>query len=366
MRKVLVVGLGLIGASLSKNIKYTQENCFIYGYDFDKKTIDYAIKYNLIDESVDSFEKGVELADIVILATPISITVKYMELLNSLNLSNQKIVTDVASVKGTIMKAARKLTNPNVVFIGGHPMAGSHKQGVEAAKSHLFENAYYILIPAKNVKTEHVEQMKELLSGTKSHFVLLTAEEHDKMTGIVSHFPHLVASSLVHQAINWQEEYPFIPKLAAGGFRDITRIASSNPKLWQDIFFQNKDEMISFISEWIKEMEKVKEMLEHNKQEEVVHYLEEAKVYRDELPKKKKGAIPSFYDLYVDIHDKPGELYKVIKLFAENDINITNTQILEIRENMTGVLRVTVQTEEEQQTGKKVLEQNNYEVAIEE
>jgi prephenate dehydrogenase len=366
MRKVLVVGLGLIGASLAKNIKFKKENCLVYGYDLDRNTVEYALKYQLIDESFDTFEEGVAEADIVILATPISFTVQYIIQLAEMSHDKEIIVTDVASVKGPVMQVANQIKNNRVVFVGGHPMAGSHKQGIEAAKSHLFENAYYVLTPSNRANVSHVNAVKEVLSKTKSNFVELTDADHDKMTGIVSHFPHLVASSLVHQAIKWQSEYPFIPKLAAGGFKDITRIASSNPRLWQDIFFQNKDEMIHFLSDWILEMEKVKNLLESDEKEEVIHYLETAKQYRDGLPKKEKGAIPSFYDLFVDIYDKPGELYKVIKLLAEHEINITNVQILEIRENMTGVLRLTLQSEEEQLTGKSILEHHLYEVSIEE
>ncbi len=366
MKKVFVVGLGLIGASLAKNIKTFQENCLVYGFDQDSYAMDYAVNNHIIDDYFSQFEEGVHWANIIILATPITNTVEYMKQMDQFSLKEEKVVMDVGSVKHAIMEVAGQLNNNKIAFIGGHPMAGSHKQGVEAAKAHLFENAYFILIPSKSSTGDHVNTIQSILSGTKSHFVQLTVEEHDKMTGIVSHFPHLVASSLVHQAIHWQKEYPFIPKLAAGGFRDITRIASSSPKLWQDIFFQNKREMISFISEWIEEMEKVKDYLENNKKEEILTYLKEAKMYRDGLPKKEKGAIPSFYDLYVDIYDKPGELYKVIKLFASHEINIINIQILEIREDMTGVLQLTVQSKEAQLTGKALLENYHYEVTIEE
>jgi prephenate dehydrogenase len=366
MKKVLVVGLGLIGGSLAKNIKYTQKNWFVLGFDHDEEAIEYARKYQLIDAKVDDYVEGVKLADVIILATPIHITISYLEKLKDLHVTTEKIVTDVSSVKGPVMKMAEKIQNETIIFIGGHPMAGSHKQGIEAAKSHLFENAYYVLVPTERAKEKHLTILKQLLSGTKCHFIELTPKEHDKMTGVISHFPHLIASSLVHQAIHWQKEYPFIPKLAAGGFRDITRIASSNPRLWQDIFFQNKEEMIGLITDWIKEMEKVKNYLEKGFQDDVIHYLEIAKKYRDALPKKKKGAIPNFYDLYVDIYDRPGELYRVIKLFAEKEINIINIQILEIRENMTGVLRITVQSEEAQLLGKQILEAHNYEVNIEE
>ncbi|WP_343836575.1 prephenate dehydrogenase [Salinibacillus aidingensis] len=366
MSRVFIVGLGLIGASLAKNIKKNIPKAWMVGMDSNPDTIEYALKYNIIDEATASFEEGVHKADIIILGTHIQITIEYIKQLNELDIQNEKIVTDVSSVKKPVMEAAKSLSSSNIKFIGGHPMAGSHKHGIEAAKSHLFENAYYILTPSKPGLDEQVRLLKDLLKHTRSLFVELTDKEHDKMTGIVSHFPHLIASSLVHQARNWQDEYPFIPKLAAGGFRDITRIASSNPALWEDILFQNKREMVEFLSEWIDEMINVKELLVSNKHEDVHQYLDSAKTYRDGLPKKKKGALPNFYDIFVDLYDRPGELYKVMKKLAEHEVNIININILEIRENMTGVLRLTLQTEEEQWTAMKVLENNGYEVSLNE
>ncbi|SET90314.1 prephenate dehydrogenase [Salinibacillus kushneri] len=366
MSRVFIVGLGLIGASLAKNIKMNQPKTIIIGLDSNSETTRYALKYHIIDEEAPSFEQGVHQADVIILGTHIQITLDYIKRLNALDLQTEKIVTDVSSVKKPIMDVAKELTNSSVKFIGGHPMAGSHKHGIEAAKSHLFENAYYILTPVTSGLDKQIQILKDLLKPTKSYFIELSEKEHDKMTGIVSHFPHLIASSLVHQARNWQDEYPFIPKLAAGGFRDITRIASSNPDLWEDILFQNKGEMVQFLSEWIDEMKNVRELLISNNHEDVHQYLDLAKTYRDGLPKKKKGALPNFYDIFVDLYDRPGELYKVMKKLAENEVNIININILEIRENMTGVLRVTLQTEEEQWTAMKVLENNGYEVSLEE
>ena len=144
-------------------------------------------------------------------------------------------MTDTGSTKGPIMDAARQLLERGITFIGGHPMAGSHKSGVTAAKEHLFENAYYILTPDSQTDSAKVEQLRILLGPTKGKIVVLDSEEHDRMTAIVSHFPHLVASSLVGRLSAQQEEQPFVKKLAAGGFRDLTRIASADPIMWRDI-----------------------------------------------------------------------------------------------------------------------------------
>ncbi|MCP8616695.1 prephenate dehydrogenase [Salirhabdus salicampi] len=365
--KVLIVGLGLIGGSIAKNIKYKRDDVIVYGYDVNNESIDYALQHNIIDDEVDSFVEGVQKCNIIFLATPIYITLQYMDEFLNIPLQEEKIVTDVSSVKGPVIEKANELTGQNnFTFVGGHPMAGSHKQGIEAARSHLFENAFYVLTPSNSTEQHHIDTLKRVLSETKSYFIELNSTEHDKMTGVVSHFPHLIASSLVHQARKWGDHFPFISQLAAGGFRDITRIASSNPFLWQDIFFQNKEKLTHLLSDWIDEMVAVKQMIENEEKDKVVSYLTTAKDYRDGLPKRDKGAIPAFYDLYIDIYDKPGELYKVFKLMADEEINVTNTQIHEIRENMTGVLRITVQTEDEKEKAIHLLHHNKYEVFTDE
>src|SRR5690625_3133546 len=236
-RNILVAGLGLIGGSLAMAVKRTKDH-YILGYDLNEDSLQYAVKENIIDEIVTQFEVGVKKADIIILAAPISQTIELMKKMDIVKLNHEVIVTDVSSVKSTIIQTANKLKNENIIFIGGHPMAGSHKTGIEAARAHLFENAIYVLTPSNQCSMKQVDVLKEVLQHTKSTFLTLPPEDHDEMTSVISHFPHLIASSLVHQAKKWEQVHHYLPELAAGGFRDITRIASSNPKMWQDIFAQ--------------------------------------------------------------------------------------------------------------------------------
>lgn len=363
-RKIVIAGLGLIGGSLAKAIKQTNEYEVI-GYDTDKDTIKYAETNNIIDQSYEYFSDAVVQADIIILATPISETIQLIKKINNVPFPHEVIVTDVSSVKGSIMEAANNMNNEQVTFIGGHPMAGSHKNGIRAAKSHLFENAIYILTPTSGGMNGKVSELKEVLKHTKSRFIILQPEEHDEMTSVVSHFPHLIASSLVHQAKQWEDTHAYLPELAAGGFRDITRIASSNPTLWQDIFYHNGYKISRLLDEWITEMETLKSMVDNNDKHHMVTYLEQAKQYRDGLDTSKKGAIPSFYDVYVDIKDQPGAIALVVQILAVKEISITNIQILEIRDGINGALRISVPTKEAQVEGKNTLQQHGYEVTIE-
>ncbi|MYL55146.1 prephenate dehydrogenase [Pontibacillus yanchengensis] len=360
---ILVSGLGLIGGSIALNLKQ-QNHTTVIGFDQNKESLDYALKTGMIDYSVHSFEEGVHFSDVVVLATPVSVCIDYLHIIDEMKLSQPLLVTDVSSVKKPIMEAAAMLQNNFIHFVGGHPMAGSHKHGVEAAKAHLFENAFYLLVPGKGSNDEDVQKLESLLESTRSHFVTVGEQEHDQMTGVISHFPHLIASSLVHQAKNWHRVYPFMHELAAGGFRDITRIASSHPKMWNDILLQNKDTILTLLKDWITEMNHLKDLVETDDHSKLQTYLADAKQFRDGLPIKKKGAIPSFYDVYVDIHDQPGALSEVTHLLAQSKISIVNIQILEVREGITGVLRLSFQTEEDQKRSKLVLERNGYETTI--
>src|SRR5690625_3808489 len=236
---ILVAGLGLIGGSLAKAIKKSDEHT-VLGYDIQSETLQTALQEGVIDQQVSDFLQAAKQADIIILATPITQTISLLKELDTMTFTHDVIVTDVSSVKGSILDAANELVNERLIFIGGHPMAGSHKSGIHAAKAHLFENAIYVLTPTSANAEQELEHVKELLKETKANFLVLQPEEHDEMTSVISHFPHLIASSLVHQAKKWEQVHHYLPELAAGGFRDITRIASSNPKMWQDIFTHNE------------------------------------------------------------------------------------------------------------------------------
>lgn len=361
-QKILVAGLGLIGGSIAKALAASGQHHLI-GYDTKERTIEYALNNGIIHSSDANFESAALKANIIIFATPISATIEHMKQLNEIPFTEDVIVTDVSSVKGSIIDQANKLTNKHITFIGGHPMAGSHKTGIEAAKQHLFENAIYVLIPTQTCRDEKVEQLKDILSVTNSHFLVLKPEEHDEMTSVISHFPHLIASSLVHQARKWERKHSYLPNLAAGGFRDITRIASSNPEMWEDIFYHNRDNMVQLLDEWLNEMKKMKRLIVKKDKLEMINYLKQAKEYRDGLGVERRGAIPSFHDLFVDVKDEPGALAKVIQLLADHSISITNTRILEIREGISGVLRLSFPTKEAQEKSYNILSEKGYEVS---
>ncbi|WP_440895729.1 prephenate dehydrogenase [Amphibacillus sp. Q70] len=363
-KRILIAGLGLIGGSLALNIT-EHSNHHVIGYDVDRTSLAYARDKKIVHEVSANFEEVLLTVDFCILAAPVSKTVALLERIQTVSFEKPIIITDVSSVKSNVMAVAESMESDHVTFIGGHPMAGSHKKGIEAAKAHLFENAIYILTPTKKATDQSIADLTAILSSTKSKFITLNSLEHDEMTSVISHFPHLIASSLVHQAKSWQTKHDKIPSLAAGGFRDITRIASSDPTMWQDIFFQNKAVLSGLLEDWISEMTELKGLLDGDDKISMYHYLEQAREYRDGLDRTQRGAIPSFYDIFVDIFDQPGAILKVVELLASQEINIKNIEILEIRDGITGALRLSLMTKDDQLASHRLLIKNGYESMLE-
>ncbi|MDR4888707.1 prephenate dehydrogenase [Fredinandcohnia sp. QZ13] len=358
-KNVLVIGLGLIGGSIALAIKKEHPDIKIYGFDTNTEIPLLAKTLKVIDEVVLKLEDVIHICDFIFIAVPVKQTIDMIHELSSYPLKKDVIVTDVGSTKQQIVQIADStFENLGVSFVGGHPMAGSHKSGVVAAKEHLFENAFYIFTPHNEKPSSKfaVEQLKVLLNGTKANFVIMTPEEHDRVAGVISHFPHIVAASLVHQAQKYDKENDLVRPLAAGGFRDITRIASSNPSMWRDILIQNQSVLLDLFEKWIDEMEKIRNFVANGKADYIYDYFMDAKNFRDGLPTRTKGAIPSFYDLYVDIPDYPGIVSEITGLLAQERISITNIRIIETREEIYGVLRISFQSDEDRQKAKICIE----------
>ncbi len=359
-RNVFVIGLGLIGGSIALSCQKAPDTR-VYGFDLYERTRQQAIELNIVHEVVDDVVQAASIADVIIFGTPVNATLEWLEEMKKWPLKKNVIVTDTGSTKGLIMEKGAELREMSITFIGGHPMAGSHKSGVQAAKAHLFENAYYMLTPLNNENEEHIKELEILLKYTLAKLVRVDAQEHDHMTAVVSHFPHIVAASLVHQLDSEQQIYPMTSMLAAGGFRDVTRIASSNPLMWKDIVLQNREELLRQLSSWQKEMDRVKTLLLSPDEATIEHYFASAKEVRDQLP-INTGAFYTTYDLYVDIPDYPGVISEITGYLAEEQISITNIRVVEAREDIFGILVISFQTADDRENAQKCLSnRTNYE-----
>ncbi|MGA9288331.1 MAG: prephenate dehydrogenase [Anaerobacillus sp.] len=358
-KNVAVIGLGLIGGSIALAIKEGHENAFITGYDVNQNQLDLAKALRVVDQTASSLEEAVQSADFVIIAAPVVQTEEILEQLSKITLKSDCIISDVGSTKHSIVSHARAILNPSVTFIGGHPMAGSHKTGVTAAKSHLFENAFYILTPDDSVNQDQLDALMNLLSKTNATFVELEAEEHDYLVGLISHFPHILAASLVNfvSERNNNQRYN-VARFAAGGFRDITRIASASPVMWRDILLRNKTVLLEMTEDLKLELNRIQSYIENEDGDRIFDYFADAKDFRDGLPVRSRGAIPAFYDLFLDVQDQPGVIAAVTQKLAAENISITNIRIIETREDIMGVLRVSFRTEHDRDKAKLVLDQD--------
>ncbi|EMF0107048.1 prephenate dehydrogenase [Enterococcus hirae] len=351
-KKVFVIGLGLIGASLCRAIKGSAIT--LYGWDHSEETREIAEKTQLVDQVVTGIEAASQM-DVIILAVPVQVSLEYLNCLATLPLKETVLVSDTGSTKATIMALAKQLPFD---FIGGHPMAGSHKSGVKAGNPYLFEEAYYIV--TDDCQSERTEELIALLRPTRAKFVRLTAKDHDEIVGVLSHLPHIVASGLVQISEKLNQKYPRASQLAVGGFRDITRIASSDPQMWTDILMTNQEMMIQLMEDWQGAMETLKQELIDQNQSAIQEFFVQAKQTRDQLPRKKQGAIPAFYDLYVDIPDIAGAVAKVTNVLSQANLSIINLSIQETREDIFGVLELSFKNQADLLKGQKLIEAEKF------
>ncbi|WP_257351972.1 prephenate dehydrogenase [Pseudalkalibacillus decolorationis] len=358
-RRVLLIGVGLIGGSLALAIK-KEHDAVLIGYDLNLEHCKLAKRLEVIDDFTLDIRAEAEKADLIILATPVEETKRLLEVFEGYQFKPNVIITDVGSTKVHILKKAERLHEKGIVFIGGHPMAGSHKTGVGSAKVHLFENAFYILTLLPLTPSKKIDELKNWLNGTKGNFQTMDAHEHDLVTGIVSHFPHVMAASLVRQVENHAQQNKLVNRLAAGGFRDITRIASSSPSMWRDIVRHNREIILTLLDEWMMEMNDVRTLVANGDSEDIYEYFLSAKQFRDSMPTSSKGAIIAFHDLYVDVIDHVGIISHVTTLLAKENISLTNIRIIEAREDVFGVLRLSFNTEEDHRKAKVCLENHDY------
>lgn len=359
------IGIGLIGGSISLCLKRKYgDQIFIKGFDSQPSQLHLAESLGVIDQASASIEEAITDVDVIFLCTPVQALCEILkDIMVSPCVKQGAIITDVGSTKEEIIAVSEEYSSGSkAVFIGGHPMAGSHKSGVEAANERLFENAYYVLTPSAGTDTEKLDILQDMLASTQSKLVVMSPTEHDQVVGAISHFPHLIASSLVEHVFHYNEQNEWYLRLAAGGFRDITRIASSNPRMWRDITLSNQKQLLSQLKDWQLRMNEVIEMLDRGDAKQVEDFFAHAKQVRDGLIERQKGAIPSFYDLYVDVPDHPGVIGHITTLLGENRISITNISILETREDIMGALRLTFRNEDDMEKAKDVIQHANYAV----
>lgn len=346
-RKIAIFGVGLIGGSLALCFK-DKPNIEVVGHSNRQASVDKYVQRGVVDKGTTSFEEAALGADVIFLCVPVGNIEAYLQRLSTMKLKDGCIITDVGSTKASIMACATSLNWPEgVTFIGGHPMAGSERSGVEAATSHLFENAFYVLTPEQGNKEEAIETLSDLLQYTKAQIIRIDAELHDEIVGAISHLPHIIAAGLVNQISRYNAENNLYEHLAAGGFRDITRIASSDPVIWRDILLNNRETVLNLIDDWNEEIAQFSEHLQASDGEAIEQLFRSAAQFRGQLPERGKGLINARHDLYVDVPDHPGIIGQIATELGLHYVNLSNIEIIESREEVPGVLRLSFRNEQD-------------------
>ncbi|MDR0270324.1 prephenate dehydrogenase [Paenibacillus sp.] len=361
--KIAIFGVGLIGGSLALCFK-GKPGITVVGHAHRPASVEKYMNHGVVDHATLSIEEAAMDADFIFLCVPVGNLDEYLNKLSQIPLKKGCIITDVGSTKASIATAAEKLELKDVYFIGGHPMAGSERSGVEAATPLLFENAYYVLTPPPGLPDKVYESLELLLTYTRAKIIKVNPIEHDRIVGAISHLPHIIAVALVNQVCDYNDTNPLYRRLAAGGFRDITRIASSDPIIWRDILLNNRGVMLQMLSDWNKGISEFIGMLEMEDGEGITEAFAKANDFRSELPEHRKGMISSTFDLYIDVPDHPGIIGKITTRLGENDINLSNIQIIESREDVPGIMKLSFRLEEDLERAKKVLQNMDYSVSL--
>lgn len=355
---VTIIGLGLIGGSIAKALKERCKPKNIIGIDFNEDTLRQAFNEGVISSFAHDIVQEVAQSDIVFICTPVDKTVEWVKKVIPV-VQSDCIITEVGSTKAKLIKEIEHLPG-QFRFIGGHPMAGSEKSGYSAGKSHLFENAYYILVPCSKSTTQDIEYLTSIVKAFGSIPIHLPAELHDKVTGAISHVPHIISAALVNMVKNSDSPEGYMQKLAAGGFRDITRIASSNPEMWHNICFSNQDAVLEILDTYIALLKQFKDDILKKRDKEVYRFFSSAKEYRDSIASRVTGLIPGTFELIVDVVDRPGVIGEVATLLGNNHINIKNINVTNSREYEGGVLIVSLPDTSSLHKASRILIEHGY------
>ena len=275
------------------------------------------------------------------------------------------LISDAGSTKSAIVNSAEEnFAGKSVRFIGGHPMAGSHKTGAASADVNLFENAYYIFTPSSLTTSDTLEEMKSLLSGLHARFIEIDAEEHDKVTSQVSHFPHILASGLMEQTALYAREHELAGRFAAGGFRDMTRIAESEPGMWTSILLSNRETIIERIEDFKGRLDEISQAIRDESEGQIWDFFNQAREQRQAMEIHKRGGVDSSYDLFVDIPDEEDVILRILELLRGTSlVNIHINE--ENREDVHGILQISFKNAQDLERAEHVITENtDYTVVI--
>ncbi len=354
------IGLGLIGASIAKALRRVYKDCTIIGYNRSEKNRTLAVADGTANIVTDKIDNSFKDCDYIFLCTPVEYNCKYLNDLKSI-IKPDCIITDVGSVKENIHKIVIEL-ELEANFIGGHPMAGSEKTGYENSSDRLCENAFYAITPTSKTENTKLMEYKQIISDIGAIPVILPYDNHDFAVAGISHLPHIIASQLVNLIHDNDISDNTMHQLAAGGFKDITRIASSSSDMWSQICMTNTDNIVDLLDKYINMLNHTKEELIQKNGQFIYDMFTNSREYRDSFSDRGHGLITKTYRLYVDIADETGAIAQIATILALKKINIKNIGITNNREFQEGVLEIEFATQDDKDFAKETLDKFGFTV----
>jgi len=331
---VAVVGTGLIGGSLGLALR--RAGLRVRGYDTNPDRLARALARGAVDAAAPSLLDAYTGADVAFVAVPVSgVAAAVAAALDA----GVGAVSDVGSVKAPVVRAVEAAQPAGAVrFVGGHPMAGSAEEGIEAATADLFDGATWVLTPTATTDPAAFTAVRDLVALTGAEVVAVDPDLHDGLVATVSHLPHLAASALMHVAADAQPNHETLLRLAAGGFRALTRLSGRSAGIWPDICVENRAAIVDVLDRYVKELERVRELVAAAERTPLLDFFEAARAEGSSLPARSAGAGP-LVELSMPVPDRPGVLAEVTTLAGRHGVNIVD---LDISHGPTGGVLVMV------------------------
>jgi prephenate dehydrogenase len=357
MRRVAVLGTGLIGGSIG--LALTKSGAHVVGYDADADTLERAVAIGAVSEAADTLDAVLRDVDLAVVALPVGRVADVV--IDALD-AGAPVVTDVGSAKSSIVRTV-EAARPDLGarFVGGHPMAGSEQDGLDGASAELFAGATWVLTPTSSTDPRAHTAVRALVASLGAEIVEVAPEHHDALVAIVSHVPQLAATTLMDVAATSGEEHATLLRLAAGGFRDMTRIAAGHPGIWPDICVANRDAIVEALDQYLASLVQVRELVAGGDGDKLLDVLERARAARRSLP-KGAALVGPLVELRVPVPDRPGVLAEITTLAGRLGVNIADLELAHSMEGDAGVL-VMIVAEAGVDTFEQRLQEAGYTVA---
>ncbi len=361
IRSLAIIGVGLMGGSLALAARRRAQVEEVRGYDDDPRALDEALAAGVITRRCASVRDAAAGVDLVVVCTPVRSIPALVEEAAAAD-PKPRLITDIGSTKGALV--ARLSNRARALFIGGHPICGAETSGVRFARADLFDRATYFLCPPDDTPPELHEVLHGLVAALGARPVVIGAEAHDRIMALVSHVPHVLANVLMAEVGGFEASGRRALYSVGPSFKDLTRVAGANPAMWSDIFFDNKEALISSLKSVAADIMLLCENLRDGREDDVLRGIHRAATHRRELLQYEDIVPETLYRVTVRIPDEPGVLSRVMTALGNANINIEDLTLHHFSRSVGGDLVLYVSGEEEAATARDLVEGLGYAAVV--